>query len=278
MSKDVILKSVQFCKKVDVNLIEAAKETALEAGALLKEGFGTSYQIQTKWGQQNLVTEYDIASQKLILSKIKGYFPTHQFLAEEEDINDPPSDEIRWIVDPLDGTVNFAHNIPLFSVSIAAAKGNEILAGVVYQPMLEELYIAEKGSGAYLNGHKLAVSASSSFEKVMLSTGFPYDVAQNPLGCIDRFAKMARLGSPIRRMGVASLDLAYIAAGRFDIFWEAGLQPWDMAAGKLLIEEAGGKVTLYDGSEHPIYQYLPLLATNGHLHETMVSYLKEDLK
>ncbi|MBS0629032.1 MAG: inositol monophosphatase [Verrucomicrobia bacterium] len=261
-----------------MNLIDVAKEAALEAGALLEEGFGTTYKVSTKAGQQNLVTEYDISSQKLIIDTIRGHFPHHHFLAEEEDVNDAPSKEIIWIIDPLDGTVNFAHHIPFFAVSIAAARGKELLAGAVYHPLLGELFLAEKGGGAYLNGEKIAVTKTKTFERAMLSTGFPYNIDQNPLHCIDRFSKMASLGAPIRRIGVASLDLAYIAAGRFDAFWEVGLHPWDMAAGKLLIEEAGGKVSLYDGSEHPLYSYVPLLATNGHLHEKMVSYLKEDLR
>lgn len=261
-----------------MDLIQIAKEAALEAGALLKEGNKTSFHVETKDGKQNLVTEYDIASQKLIINKIKGRFPQHRFLAEEEGVSDAPSDQILWIIDPLDGTVNFAHHIPFFAVSIAAARGKEILAAAVYHPHLDELFAAEKGSGAFLNGRRIHVSKHKNFEEAMLSTGFPYDVDKNPLGCIDRFAKMAVLGSPIRRIGVASLDLSYVAAGRFDVFWEVGLHPWDMAAGKLLIEEAGGKVSLYDGANHPIYSYLPLLATNGLLHERMVSYLKEDLK
>lgn len=261
-----------------MDLIDVAKEAALEAGALLKEGFGTVYHIESKSGDHNLVTQYDIASQKLIIDRIKGHFPKHHFLAEEENVHDAAGEEIIWIIDPLDGTVNFAHNVPFFAVSIAAAKGRELLAGAVYNPLLGELFLAEKGGGAYLNGKKLAVTKNRSLEKVLLSTGFPYDVGQNPLHCIDRFGKMASLGIPIRRLGVASLDLSYVAAGRFDAFWEVGLQPWDMAAGKLMIDEAGGRVSHYDGSEHEIYRYQPTLASNGHLHMLMVSYLKEDLR
>jgi len=261
-----------------MELIDVAKEAALEAGALLKEGFGTAYHIETKWGDHNLVTQYDISSQKLIIERIKSHFPNHHFLAEEEDVHEAAGDEIIWIIDPLDGTVNFAHNIPFFAVSIAAARKRELLAGAVYNPLLGELFLAEKGGGAFLNGCKLAVTKNKSLEKALLSTGFPYDVGQNPLHCIDRFAKMAAMGVPIRRLGVASLDLSYVAAGRFDAFWEVGLHPWDMAAGKLMIDEAGGRVSHYDGTEHEIYRYLPTLATNGHLHELMVSYLKEDLR
>lgn len=261
-----------------MDLINVAKEAALEAGALLKVGFTSSYEIREKAGDQNLVTEFDIASEKLIIESIRARFPDHHFLAEEENASVFSSEKITWIIDPLDGTVNFAHRIPFFAVSIAAARGQELLAGVVYNPLLGELFMAEKGGGAYLNGEKLAVSEAKGFERAMLSTGFPYNASQNPLGCTERFAKMVRLGVPIRRLGVASLDLAYVAAGRFDAFWEVGLQPWDLAAGKLLIEEAGGRVSLYDGSDHPIYQYLPIVASNGHLHERMVSYLREDLE
>jgi len=261
-----------------MDLITVAKEAALEAGALLKQGFKTTYDIQAKEGQHNLVTEYDFSSQKLIIDLIKGHFPHHHFIAEEENIQDTPSDEIIWIIDPLDGTVNFAHGIPFFSVSIAAARGEQLLAGAVYNPLLDELFLAEHGGGAYLNGERLAVTDQSSFEKAIFATGFPYNVGENPLHCIERFAKMVNLGIPIRRLGVASLDLAFVAAGRFDVFWEVGLEPWDMAAGKLLVEEAGGKVSLYDGTMRTLYQYLPTLATNGDLHEQLVSYLKEDLQ
>lgn len=251
---------------------------AMEAGDLLTSGFGTHFHISSKEGKQNLVTEYDEASQKLIIEKIKGFFPDHSFLAEEGDAaKTRPTDQILWIIDPLDGTVNYAHGIPIFAVSIAAARGKEIISGVVYHPMSGELFIAQKGFGSYLNGKKISVTKTDSLDRALLATGFPYDVDKNPLQCIDRFTKMVKMGLPVRRLGVASLDMAYVAAGRFDIFWEVGLHPWDMAAGKLLIEEAGGKVTHYDGTEHQIYSYLPILASNGLLHDKMSEFLKEDL-
>jgi len=261
----------------DSALIHVATMAALEAGELLLEGLDTHFQIETKEGKQNLVTEYDTASQKLIIEKIQKTFPNHHFLAEEDNVKAAPSDEILWIIDPLDGTVNFAHGIPHFAVSIAAARGSEILCGVVLHPNGNELFVAEKGSGAQLNGKKINVSKQENRDHALLATGFPYNVDTNPLRCIDRFAKMVSTGSPIRRMGVASLDLAYVAKGRFDAFWESSLHSWDMAAAKLLIEEAGGKVTGYDGSPHPIFGYHPILATNGHLHQQMVDLLKEDL-
>ena len=261
-----------------MNLLETAKEVALEAGALLKKGFGTHFKMDTKEvGRQNLVTEYDIASQKLILDRMSKAFPSHHFLAEEGNVKAPPSDEILWIIDPLDGTVNFAHGVPIFAVSIAAARGKEILAGVVYHPMLGELFLCERGSGAYCGEKRLFVTARKTFENTLLGTGFPYNIDENPLDCIGRFGKMAKRGIPLRRLGCASIDLAYVAAGRYDLFWEVGLEPWDIAAGKLLVEEAGGKVTQYDGSEHPLYPYISILASNGHLHDQMVELLKEDL-
>jgi len=258
-----------------VNLIDLAKEVALEAGELLQRGFGTSFHIESKEGAQNLVTEYDHASQKLIIDRIHSAFPSHHFLAEEGDVHALPEDEILWIIDPLDGTVNYAHQIPLYGISIAAAKGKEIITGVIYNPTLDELFTVEKGSGAFLGEKRISVTDCTSTDQALFATGFPYNIKENPLHCIETFSKIVAKGIPIRRMGVASLDLAYVAAGRFDAFWEVGLHPWDMAAGKLLVEEAGGKVTHYDGSDHQIFDYLPIIATNGHLHATMVSYLRE---
>lgn len=260
-----------------MNLIDLAKETALEAGELLKEGFGTTFTIESKEGKQNLVTEYDLKSQKCIIQKIKGKYPTHHFLAEEDPVKPAADNQILWIIDPLDGTVNFAHEIPMFAVSIAAVRGKEILAGVVYNPMLNELFASELGSGAYLKQRKLRVTQRNTLDTALVATGFPYDAYKNPMHCIDRFGKMVAKGIPIRRMGVASLDLSYVAAGRFDLFWEVGLHPWDMAAGKLFVEEAGGKVTLYDGTPHPLLGYVPLLASNGKLHNEMVSYLRRTI-
>ncbi len=259
-----------------MNPIEIAKEVALGAGELLKKGFGTSFEIDTKEGSQNLVTEYDNASQTFIIDQLQKAFPSHHFLAEEGSVLSPPDDGFLWIIDPLDGTVNFAHQIPFFGVSIALAKGREVIAGVVYNPILDELFVAEKGSGTFLRDQQIFVTSSTTTERAMFATGFPYNVKENPHQCIETFAKIVKTGTPIRRMGVASLDLAYVAAGRFDAFWEVLLQPWDMAAGKLLVEEAKGKVTHFDGSEHQIFCYAPLLATNGHLHQSMLSYLQDE--
>jgi myo-inositol-1(or 4)-monophosphatase len=252
-----------------------AIQAALSAGDLLRSGFGTQFNIESKEGKQNLVTEFDKASEKQIISSLLQKFPHHSILAEESGNTKQNKSKVTWIIDPLDGTVNFAHNIPIFSISIAAVEDKEVVCGVVYQPMTQELFIAEKGKGAYLNGKQLLVSKTAQFESALMATGFPYNVDQNPLHCVDKFAQMQTKGVPIRRLGSAAIDLAYVAAGRFDAFWEVGLHSWDMAAGKLLVEEAGGTVTHWNGSKHQIFGYDTLVATNGHLHKAMVSYLNE---
>lgn len=256
-------------------LTQAAVHAALEAGKLLLSGFGTRYSISSKEGNQNLVTEYDFQSQELIISYLKKQFPDHQFVGEEDkESQELDPSKITWIIDPLDGTVNFARSIPVFSTSIAAALGTDILTGVVYYPSMDELFVAEKNQGAYLNGKQIFVSDRDRLDRAFMATGFPYDVDKDPLNCIETFTKIAKKGIPIRRLGSAAIDLSYVAAGRFDAFWEVGLHPWDLAAGKLLVEEAGGKVSHYDGSAHRLYGYFPALATNGHLHQKMVDILK----
>ena len=256
------------------DLAMVAIQAALEAGDLLKKGFSTNFPISNKEGKQNLVTEYDKASEKCIIESIKKRFPSHSFLAEESGDSGNASSEILWVIDPLDGTVNFAYGIPFFSVSIAAVQGELPLAGVVYNPLLGELFFAEKGKGAYFNGKRMSVSNKTNLEKSLLATGFPYNVEKNPNSCIDHVAKVLSMGIPIRRLGSAALDLSYIACGRFDAYWEVELHPWDMAAGKLLVEEAGGIVTHYDGSNRPINSSSNLLATNKKLHGAMMNILQ----
>jgi myo-inositol-1(or 4)-monophosphatase len=251
-----------------------AIQASLSAGALLRQGFGTEFEIKAKQGMQNLVTEYDKAAEKSIISLIFQHFPGHAILAEESGDIHKGKSPVTWIIDPLDGTANFARNIPVFSVSIAAAIDRQIVSGVVYQPITQELFIAEKGKGAYLNGKKISVSKTAQFEMAMMATGFPYDVDKNPLSCIDRFAMIQAKGVPIRRLGSAAIDLSYVATGRFDVFWEVGLHPWDMAAGKLLVEEAGGKISHWNGTPHKVFCYDTLLASNGLLHQKMIEHLK----
>ncbi len=252
-----------------------AVEAALKAGEILKKGFGSKYKISNKEGIHNLVTEYDLASEKIIIDFIKKRFPDHSILAEEEGEIDSSKNEYQWVIDPLDGTVNFAHDIAMFAVTLGIRDKNTTLSGVVYQPVLNEIFIAEKNKGAYLNGSKLSVTNTKNLKASMLSTGFAYDFYKNPNRCIDRFNNILQLGIPIRRMGAAAIDLAYVAAGRFDAFWETGLGPWDCIAGNLLIEEAGGKITTLDGDNFKLQEKNALLASNTILHDQILKELNK---
>lgn len=247
-------------------------EAALLAGDILRQGYGTHFEISSKEGKHNLVTEYDHKAEKAIIEFLSKQVPGSDFLAEESGATGKKSGGIRWIIDPLDGTVNFAHQIPFFAVSIAAEKEGEVIAGVVYQPITHELFVGEKGKGSFLNGKRLKVSPVKTIEESILSTGFPYNLSENPLHCIEHFTDILKLGIPIRRLGVASIDLSYTAAGRFEGFFEAKLAHWDYAAAKLFIEEAGGIFT--DWSGNPVKPNGSMLATNGHIHETLVSRLR----
>ncbi len=254
-------------------LKQCAIDAALLGGKILKEGFGTDFKISSKEGKNNLVTEYDNKSEKAIIELIKSRFPTHRFWAEESGKSGDGNGEITWVIDPLDGTVNFAHNLPIFSVSIAAVKGKDILCGVVYHPILDELFVAVKGQGATLNGKKINHSETEDFTRAFLVTGFPYNVHENPGHCIDHFVSIVQSGIPIRRLGSAALDLAYVACGRFDGFWEINLNPWDVAAGVLLVREAGGTVTQYNGAEYLITND-NLLSSNGFIHDQIIETLQ----
>ena len=254
-------------------LLETAKEAALIAGKIIQEGFGTAFEIDNKEGKNNLVTEYDKKAENAIIDFISEKYPGHSFLAEESGQHGHyEAGKVHWVIDPLDGTVNFANSLPIYSVSIAAELNGEILAATIYNPTLDELFTAEKGKGAYKNGKKISVSQLDDLDKGFVVTGFPYNVADNPCSCIDHFVSMIRRGVPVRRLGSAALDLAYVAAGIFDTFWEIDLKPWDVAAGVLLIREAGGVVTQFDGSDYRIHDRT-ILATNGKVHEEVKQIL-----
>lgn len=255
-------------------LLSIAIQAALSAGQLLKKGFRSVFAIDSKPGKNNLVTEYDRASEQAIIQTIAARFPTHQFLAEESGFTPGKQEEVTWIIDPLDGTVNFANGIPLFSVSIAASIGEQIICGVVFQPITQELFWAQQGMGAFLNGNSLHVSQNTELEHAFLATGFPYNIHENPMHCIETFGKIAQTGIPIRRLGSAAIDLAYVAAGYFDGYWEVILQPWDCAAGKLLVEEAGGKVTDYQGKPIKVFTAGPVVASNTILHRALLGELQ----
>lgn len=256
------------------HLTVAAIQAALHAGELLKKGYGTQFKSHSKTGIQNLVTEYDTAAEETIISSIKSLFPDHAFLAEESGKSGLTNAPVIWLIDPLDGTVNFANNIPLFCVSIAALVQNITVCGVIYIPLLNELFVAEKGQGAFLNGKPIRVSSADALEECVLATGFPYNVIDNPHHCIEQFGKMARLGVPIRRLGSAAIDLAYVACGRFDAYWEESLQPWDHGAGKLIVQEAGGKVTDMSGNQHDNFSQSSILASNSKIHSKMIEKLR----
>lgn len=247
-----------------------AVDLARKSGALLKEKFSQTHQIHYK-GEINLVTEADKMSEDLIIAAINRNFPDHGILSEESPAI-TGAGKLRWIIDPLDGTTNYAHGYPVFCVSIALEDEGKIILGVVYDPMREEMFVAQRGQGAYLNEKKLAVSKIDNLSRSLLATGFPYDIRESKENNLDYFNSMAINVQAIRRAGAAALDLAYLAAGRFDGFWELKLKPWDTAAGVLLVEEAGGIVSDIAGSKWYL-QSPSILASNGLIHEQMIKVL-----
>jgi myo-inositol-1(or 4)-monophosphatase len=258
---------------LEKELLDLSVYAAIKSGDILKEGFGTNYSIHSKEGRHNIVTDFDIKSEQYLIEFLKKEVPQSDFLAEESgDSNSIGGQSIKWVIDPLDGTVNFAHNIPIFSISIAALINNEISVGVIYNPMNGELFKAMKGNGAYFKNDKIQVSKTQLLLDSFLVTGFPYraGAANNKSAAL--FIKVVQNGIPIRRLGSAALDLAYVAAGRFDGFWEMELHPWDIAAGILLVQEAGGSVSQFDGSPYNLGDET-ILATNGLIHREVSNFL-----
>jgi myo-inositol-1(or 4)-monophosphatase len=245
-------------------LLKATEDGASE----LKRFFNGSFVISNKEGINNLVTEADHAAEKAIMQVIQTEYPDHFILSEEtgEIIQDST---YKWIIDPIDGTVNFANGIPICCVSIGLEKEGEMIMGAVYNPIMNEFYFAEKGVGATLNNQKIEVSKKTAVIKSCLVTGFPYTYLDAPNGPIQVFEKLIRRGVPVRRLGSAAIDLCWVAAGRFDGFYEHNLQAWDSAAGFLIVEEAGGKVTDFNGKAYSPYQP-HLVATNGKIHDELL--------
>ncbi len=243
---------------------------AVEAGALLLERLNDLHTVQYK-GEINLVTEADRLSEALIVERIRRAFPGHDILAEESPETMKGSC-FRWIIDPLDGTTNYAHGYPIFCVSVALEVEGEIRLGAVYNPMLSELFVAENGEGAFLNGRRLAVSRAAKLSQSLLATGFPYDLRENRNNNFAYYRAMAMNAQAVRRAGAAALDLAYVAAGRFDGFWELRLMPWDTAAGWLLVTEAGGIVTDLRGDPYQLHSP-HMLASNSLIHGEMTDIL-----
>jgi myo-inositol-1(or 4)-monophosphatase len=249
---------------------QIAERACRDAGALQLEGLKKARQISFK-STINLVTDVDHACEKTIVQMIQGAFPDHDILAEEGSGVRKDS-EYKWVIDPLDGTTNYAHGYPLFCTSIALEYRGEIVLGAVFEPNRGEFFLAEKGSGAHLNGQRLAVSSAAKLDHALLATGFAYNVRETANNNVDHFTNFLLSAQAIRRDGVAAVDLCYVAAGRYDGFWELNLFPWDVAAGYLMILEAGGVVTDFRGEPFDIYKK-EILANNGFLQESMVALL-----
>ena len=246
--------------------LETSIDIAREAGALLMDYFGkVSYELK---GDADLVTEADRASERLVVERLRTHFPDHAIVAEEGGGRESSS-EYCWYVDPVDGTTNFAHGFPVFNITLALAKAGELIAGVTFDPTRQELFAAEKGGGATLNYQKIAVSKAARLEDSLVSTGFPSRKRHLNVN-IYFYWEMAMRTHGVRRAGSAAIDLAYVACGRFEAFWEFGLNPWDMAAGILLVEEAGGRCSDMRGGPKDLHGP-SLIADNGGIHEEMVA-------
>jgi myo-inositol-1(or 4)-monophosphatase len=254
-------------------MLNVAIEAAREAGRFLRLSVGKVRTVEQKHGEErNLVSEIDRGAEERIIGIIKRHYPSHAILAEESGGSEAPADH-RWIIDPLDGTTNFLHGVPIFCVSIGVEQRGEIVAGVVYDPCRDELFTAEKGKGAFLNGKRLKVSGNARMIEALLVTGFPYDIAANPDAAVERFVGFLMAAQGVRRLGSAALDLCYVAAGRFDGYWEVSLSPWDMAAGALFVREAGGMTTDLTGAPLNIYRKR-VVASNGLIHGAMLEVLR----
>jgi myo-inositol-1(or 4)-monophosphatase len=253
-------------------MLNFAIQTARDAGQILLEKFGRKISVRKK-GDINLVTEADLASEALIIEQIKSYYPKHSILAEEAGNAVVIGGENRWkwIIDPLDGTTNFTHGYPCFCVTLALEHDGDIVLGVTFDPTRDELFAAERGRGASLNNKPMRVSETEQLSEALVVTGFPYDFKENTEFARHLFEFLVH-SRGVRRDGSAAIDMAYVACGRFDGFWEEGLNPWDMAAGILLIEEAGGRVSTYTETKFDLYSP-PVLATNGQIHSQMAKVL-----
>ncbi len=253
------------------DFLAVAVEAARKAGGILKENLHGTREITYK-GDINLVTEMDTRSERAVVGTLRASFPDHGIIAEEETTIRNGSG-YTWIIDPLDGTTNYAHGYPCFSVSIALEHEGDVITGVVYDPMRDELFTAQKGQGAYLNGKRINVSIVDTLIKSLLATGFPYDRKVSEKNNMDYFHDLLMASQEVRRDGSAALDLCSVAAGRFDGFWELKLKPWDVAAGSLIVREAGGRVT--DLSDKPFDIFADeVLASNGIIHGQMVEILR----
>ena len=252
--------------------LEAALSAARRAGEVLRAAFGTEHAITYK-GEVDLLTEVNEEAERVIREELLGTFPTYGMLAEEGGELAGEEDD-RWIVDPLDGTTNYAHGLPIFCVSIALERSGEVVLGVVHDPMHEETFVAERGRGAFLNGELIRVSNTDELIRALIATGFPYDRAEMP-EALELFGHLAATTQGMRRLGSAALDLCYVASGRIDGYYERGIWPWDLAAGSVILEEAGGKLTNYRGGKLDLGGR-EIVSSNGRLHPAMTKLMGEN--
>ena len=252
---------------------QVAIDAARAAGDILKGGFRAAHRVAFKGQSTNLVTEMDERAEELIVGRLGAAFPDDAILAEERGAHRGRSGR-RWIVDPLDGTTNYAHGLPIFAVSIALEVDRRIALGVAYDPSADELYVAERGRGATVNGARLSVSTTATLDASLLATGFPYNIRETRDTNLNEYSAFALRSRGVRRLGSAVLDLAWLAAGRFDGFWELRLGPWDVAAASLFVEEAGGRITNLVGAALDV-DAPAVVASNGRIHDEMLAVLRE---
>jgi myo-inositol-1(or 4)-monophosphatase len=253
------------------SLLEISADIARQAGQLLAGYFERRVPFELK-GEYDLVTEADRASEKLIVQRLREHFPDHDIVAEEGGGHLTGS-EYRWYVDPLDGTTNFAHGFPVYNVSLGLERAGELIAGIIYDPNQQELFAAERGAGATLNGERIRVSSTSRLTDALVATGFPSRKRHQNVN-IHFYYQLAMMTHGVRRAGAAAVDLAWVACGRLEAFWEFHLSPWDMAAGILIVEEAGGRCSDMDGNPHRL-QGPHLVADNGLVHDEIIATFRE---
>ena len=258
---------------MEKDYLEIATLAAKKAGQFLLKNLGQVNTIEYK-GITNLVSDMDKEAEEIIVSILLENYPQHQILAEERP-NQGPASEFKWIIDPLDGTTNYVHGYPCFAVSIALAIREEIMVGVVYDPLLDEGFSSQKGGGAFLNQKPIKVSETRRLISSLVATGFSYDIITQDDNSLIYFNHMVKHAQGIRRNGSAALELCYVASGRLDGFWEHKLSPWDMAAGSLMVTEAGGRVTTFTGNLFSIYGD-EILTTNGNIHEEMIQIFRQN--
>jgi len=254
-------------------LLQTAVAAGREAGSLLLSYARSGFRIEHK-SPLNLVTDADHAAEQCIIDHVTRHFPHHRVLAEERGPVEPSTSPYLWIIDPLDGTTNFAHGYPAYCVSIGLEFQGRCILGAVFDPSRDEMFTAVEGHGSQLNGQPIRVSRTKSLDRSLLVTGFAYDIRESPRNNLDHFVAFALKAQGIRRTGSAALDMCYVAAGRFDGFWEVKLNPWDMAAGSVIVREAGGHLTNFSGCDFSIYGK-ELVASNGLIHQAIVETLNE---